>query len=140
MNDRDQAAEDRKGAAQDRDEAARDRDEAARSRDERSRDRDEAIEKSSLKRAARTRFEGKLFVVQVIANIVVLGALMFLMIVMFITLSNINQRQLDSVKQQNDAQLCAQADIVGAVKQIGHSLGLPTGDIVPPDTTGIDCP
>lgn len=131
---------DREEASRARDEAARSRDEAARLRDERSRDRDEAIEASSHERAKRSRFEGKLFVFQVIANIVVLGVLMFLMIVMFITLSNINQRQLDSVKQQNDAQLCAQADIVGAVKQIGRSLGLPTQDIIPPDTTGLDCP
>lgn len=131
---------DRENAARDRDEAARLRDEAARLRDERSRDRDEAIEQSSLKRAARTKFEGKLFVFQVVANIVVLGVLMILMIVMFITLSNINQRQLESVKLQNDAQICAQADIIGAVKQIGRSLGLPTQDIVPPDTSGIECP
>jgi hypothetical protein len=122
---------DREDTSRERDEAARERDEAARSRDERSRDRDEALEQSSLKRQARTKFEGKLFVFQIVANIVVLGALLILMLVATIRISDINQRQLDAVKNQNTAQLCAQHDIVDAVKKIGRSLGLPTDDIVP---------
>ena len=81
-----------------------------------------------------------MFYAQVIANILFIMLLSMMMLVAIIRISDVQQQQLDSVKQQNDAQLCAQADIVGAVKQIGRSLGLPTQDIIPPDTTGIDCP
>ncbi len=140
MNDSDGAAQDRKAAARDRDDAARDRDEAARVRDERSRDRDEATERALVERTNKSRFDSRVFYVQVIANIVFIMLLSVMMLIALISISNVQQQQLDSVKQQNDAQICAQADIVGAVKQIGHSLGLPTQDIVPPDTTGLDCP
>lgn len=131
---------DREDATRDRDEAARSRDEAARLRDERSRDRDEAIEAASLTRAARSQFEGRLFVFQVIANIVVLGVLLVLMLYAAIRISDINQRQLDAVKVQNVSQICAQHDIVVAVRSIGRKLGLPVEDIVVPDTTGLECP
>ena len=95
---------------------------------------------SPLQRAARTKFEGRLFTFQIIANIVVLGALLGLMLVSTIRISDLNQRQLDAVKVQNTAQICAQADIVSAVRQIARSLGLPTQNIVPPDTEGLACP
>lgn len=130
----------RDNASRDRDEAARARDEAARLRDERSRDRDEAAEVARVERHKRTKSEGRLFTVQVVANIIFILVLSGMMLIALIRISDVQQQQLDSVKQQNDAQLCAQADIVGAVKQIGRSLGLPTQDIIPPDTTGIDCP
>ncbi len=130
----------RDDASRDRDEAARARDEAARLRDEHSRDRDEAAETARFERSKRTKSEGRLFTVQVVANILFIMVLSGMMLIALIRISDVQQQQLDSVKQQNDAQLCAQADIVGAVKQIGRSLGLPTQDIIPPDTTGIDCP
>jgi hypothetical protein len=140
MSERESAMSEREDSARDRDEAARARDESARLRDEKSRDRDEAAERKVAARAVRTRFEGRLFVFQIVANVVVLGALLILMMIATIRISDINQRQLDSVQLQNSAQICAQADIVGAVKQIGRSLGLPVQDIVPPDTTGLECP
>jgi hypothetical protein len=55
-------------------------------------------------------------------------------------ITDINSRQIEAVKTQNDAQLCAQHDIVVAVKKIGTKLGLPVSDIVPPNTDGMDCP
>lgn len=132
--------EDRETAARDRDEAARARDESARLRDEHSRDRDEKIEAARVVRGQRAKTDGRLFTIQVVANIVFILVLSGMMLVALVRISDVQQQQLDSVKQQNDAQLCAQADIVGAVKQIGRSLGLPTDSIVPPDTTGLDCP
>jgi hypothetical protein len=84
--------------------------------------------------------QGQLFTLQVVANILCLGALIFFMVFTSLRISDINQRQLDAVQQQNTAQICSQADIVGAVKKIGRSLGLPTDDIVVPDTEGLNCP
>lgn len=86
------------------------------------------------------RMQDNLFLIQIIVNIVVLGALLALMLVATIRISDINQRQIAAVAQQNDAQLCAQHDIVIAVKQIGHKLGLPVTDIYVPDVAGLDCP
>lgn len=54
-------------------------------------------------------------------------------------IAEINKRQIEAVKLQNDQQLCVQADIVGAVRKIGLKLGLPVEDIVPPDVTGLEC-
>jgi hypothetical protein len=81
-----------------------------------------------------------LFTLQVVANILCLGALIFFMVFTSLRLNDVNQQQLDLLEQQNTAQICSQADIVGAVKQIGRSLGLPTDDIVVPDTEGLNCP
>lgn len=55
------------------------------------------------------------------------------------TVSEINRRQLDAIEYQNDTQLCAQHDIILAVRSIGRKLGLPTGDIPVPDTEGLEC-
>jgi hypothetical protein len=55
-------------------------------------------------------------------------------------IGEINQRQIETVREQNNAQLCAQHDIVIAVRKIGTKLGLPVEDIVPPNVDGIDCP
>lgn len=54
-------------------------------------------------------------------------------------LNQIQLNQIQFVQAQNDAQLCAQEDIIRAVKGIGRKLGLPVGDIHPPDTEGINC-
>lgn len=56
------------------------------------------------------------------------------------TVAAVNERQIEAVKVQNEIQLCAQHDIVQAVKQIGIRLGLPVEDIIPPDVEGMDCP
>ena len=109
-------------------------------RDERSRDRDEAIEQSSLSRTARSKFEGRLFVFQVAANIIVLGILLVLMLSATIRIADINQRQLDAVKNQNIAQICTQHDIIIAVRSIAEQLGLPTDQIIVPDVSDLDCP
>jgi hypothetical protein len=50
-----------------------------------------------------------------------------------------NENQIVYVQQQNEAQLCAQADIVEAVRLIGLRLGLPVDDIVVPDVEGLSC-
>lgn len=52
----------------------------------------------------------------------------------------ISQRQIDIVQQQNNAQLCAQHDIIIATRQIARSLGLPTSGIVVPNVEGLSCP
>lgn len=54
-------------------------------------------------------------------------------------IAEINARQIITVQQQNDQQLCVQHDIVSAIKKIGLKLGLPVVDIVPPDITGLEC-
>ncbi len=56
------------------------------------------------------------------------------------TVSQINENQVAVVKAQSDAQICAQHDIVLAVREIGRKLGLPVEDIHVPDITGITCP
>jgi hypothetical protein len=55
-------------------------------------------------------------------------------------ISDINSRQIATVQRQNDAQLCAQHDIIVSVRKIGSKLGLPVEDITVPDVTGLDCP
>lgn len=54
-------------------------------------------------------------------------------------IADINQRQISTVQEQNDLQLCAQNDMVTAIRKIGLKLGLPVEDIVPPDVTGLTC-
>lgn len=80
------------------------------------------------------------FAAQMIANVVALALVIGL-------LFQVNARQLDQIKRQNEAtqqqnitQLCAQHDITIAVRKIGLKLGLPVADIVPPTTEGLDCP
>jgi hypothetical protein len=54
-------------------------------------------------------------------------------------IADINQRQIATVQDQNDTQLCAQHDITVAVISVARKLGLPTDDIAVPDTTGLEC-
>lgn len=75
----------------------------------------------------------------VVFTIIVLFSLVGITIWNTQRISQINQRQIEQVKQQNYSQLCAEADIVDAVRKIGLSLGLPVTDIHPPDVTGLDC-
>lgn len=55
-------------------------------------------------------------------------------------IANLNQQTADFVISQNNAQLCAQHDIVNAVRKIGLRLGLPVEDINAPDVKELDCP
>jgi hypothetical protein len=54
-------------------------------------------------------------------------------------ISDINTRQIATVQDQNDTQLCAQHDITVAVISVARKLGLPTDDIAVPDITGLEC-
>lgn len=54
-------------------------------------------------------------------------------------IADLNQRTGQIVISQNEAQLCAQHDIVVAVRQIGRKLGLPVEDIIVPNVEGLDC-
>ena len=54
-------------------------------------------------------------------------------------IADLNQRQIAAVQHQNDLQICAQHDMLEAIKKIGLKLGLPVRDIHPPDTEGLDC-
>jgi hypothetical protein len=49
------------------------------------------------------------------------------------------EAQIDYIQQQNNAQLCAQHDIILAVRKTNRSLGLPVDQIRPPDIEGIEC-
>jgi hypothetical protein len=52
----------------------------------------------------------------------------------------LNERTGQAVLTQNETQLCAQHDIVIAVRKIGEKLGLPVDDIAVPNVEGLDCP
>lgn len=80
-----------------------------------------------------------LFIFQIVVNIVVLGALVALLFSATRDIATITEQQVVIVQQQNEAQLCAQHEIVVAVRKIGVKLGLPVEDIVPPDVEGLDC-
>jgi len=49
-------------------------------------------------------------------------------------------RQNDAIVRQNVVQICAAHDNLLAIRSIKRNLGLPTGDIHPPDIAGLDCP
>lgn len=87
----------------------------------------------------RSRLIGAVFVLQVTVNIVVMAFLIGLLFTASQHLSDISQRQIASVKAQNNAQLCNQHAMLLAIKQIGTKLGLPTQDIKPPDIQGLNC-
>jgi hypothetical protein len=55
------------------------------------------------------------------------------------TVAEFNENQIIYVQQQNDRQLCAQHDILVALRTFMRTLGLPTDNIRVPDTEGIDC-
>ena len=130
---------DRDDLLRDRDDLLRDRDEAARDRDELARDREEKIQAGAGTLVRDRRVQGNLFTIQIILNIVVLGLLVGMMIVVMVRVSDFNARQIETVRVQNELQLCAQHDIVTAVKGIGRKLGLPTDDIIPPNVEGLHC-
>lgn len=50
-----------------------------------------------------------------------------------------SRQQIEYVQHQNDAQLCAQHDIIVAVRKIGQKLGLPVEDIVVPNIEELNC-
>lgn len=81
-----------------------------------------------------------LYITQIVANILVLGIIVAMLVVGAQRLSDIQTQQITIVQQQNDAQICTQHDIIISVRQIARSLGLPTEDIVVPDVEGLNCP
>lgn len=72
--------------------------------------------------------------------VVVTVFLICAMFIMAASLYSLNKRQAEAIQQQNDAQLCAQHEIVVAVRQIGTKLGLDVSDMTVPDIRGLDCP
>jgi hypothetical protein len=82
----------------------------------------------------------RLFVVVALAAIVMMVITSVLTIKTSAAVDKVNRQQLAFVTAQNVQQLCAQRDIVQAVRSIGLKLGLPVEDIVPPDVSGLNCP
>jgi hypothetical protein len=115
---------------------ARARDEAARTRDEAARDREDIADTRLAKRRTLDQLNWVM-----IALVLLWMAIVTQQVILAAThISDINTRQIESVKAQNNTQLCAQHDIVIAVRKIGLKLGLPVVDIVPPNVDGIECP
>jgi hypothetical protein len=81
----------------------------------------------------------RVFVAVAIAAIITMALTSVLTIKTNAKVDEVNRQQVAVVKLQNDAQLCAQHDIVLAVRQIGRKLGLPVSDIIAPDVTGLEC-
>lgn len=86
------------------------------------------------------KLRDRTFVALAIFAMVAFGLTSFMVIKTNQTVSEINENQIHYVQAQNDAQLCAQHDIVLAVKSIGHKLGLPVNDIPVPSIEGLACP
>jgi hypothetical protein len=81
----------------------------------------------------------RLFVAVAVAAIITMALTSYLTVKTNATVDEVNRQQVIIVQQQNNAQLCAQHDILVAVRQIGRKLGLPVADIIVPDVTGLDC-
>jgi hypothetical protein len=92
-----------------------------------------------------------IFLAQVVVNIVVLG---LIVAGLFFVIGRVDrqakfqeeatQAQIEFVQGQNDKQLCAQHDIILAVRKLGRgferALGLPPlTNIDVPDVKGLDC-
>jgi len=80
------------------------------------------------------------FLIQIVANIIVLCAVIGLLIYGFHRSTVQNEQQLAAIQRQNEVQLCAQHDITIAVRHIGEALGLPVSNILVPDVSALDCP
>lgn len=81
----------------------------------------------------------RLNLILVVLVVLVLGGVIAMNVYAAKAISDINRRQIAQVSHQNDLQLCAQHDMVFAIRKIGLKLGLPVSDIVPPDIRGLDC-
>ena len=80
-----------------------------------------------------------LFIVQVVANIVVLALVIGLLFTATRNISELSEQQGKAIQAQNYAQLCAQYDLTIAVRRIGLKLGLPVDNIQPPSLEGVNC-
>jgi heme/copper-type cytochrome/quinol oxidase subunit 2 len=119
----------------DREDIARARDEAARTRDEAARDREDVADKRFTKRRTLDLLNWVM-----IALVLLWMAIITQQVILAATrISDINTRQITTVQEQNDTQLCAQHDITVAVISVARKLGLPTDDIAVPDIAGLAC-
>jgi hypothetical protein len=81
-----------------------------------------------------------LFIFQLFLNVIALTILLSVSYLAYDTVGRIDQRQVEQIKDQNDAQICARHDIVLAIKRIGDDLNLPgVRNLEPPSIEGIDC-
>ena len=92
-----------------------------------------------------------IFIIQVAVNIMVLGLIVAGLIYTLGELNQASERQeaitrvqIEFIQEQNDKQLCAQHDIIQAVRQLSRGLervlGLPSiAKIRVPNVSGINC-
>jgi hypothetical protein len=118
-----------------REDIARARDEAARTRDEAARDREDVADT----RFAKRRTLDLLNWVMIVLVLLWMAIITQQVILAATHISDINTRQIATVQNQNDTQLCAQHDITLAVISVARKLGLPTDDIAVPDIAGLEC-
>jgi len=82
---------------------------------------------------------GRLFVFQVAFNIIVLSFIIAQLILATSHIQQIQRDQIHYVQDQNTLSLCAQREILVAVRGIGRKLGLPVEDIVAPKVDPVFC-
>lgn len=80
-----------------------------------------------------------LFILQLVANFLVLAYLAGALYFAQANINRISVRQIEIVHIQNETQICAQRQMLSGIKKIGHSLGLPVRDIQLPSAEGLDC-
>jgi hypothetical protein len=81
-----------------------------------------------------------LFIFQLFLNVIALTVLLSVSYLSFSTVGRIDRRQVEAVQLQNDTQICAQHDLILAIKRVGVDLNLPAvRDIRPPSIEGINC-
>jgi len=73
---------------------------------------------------------GRLFVFQIALNIIVLCFIIAQLVLATEHIQQIQRDQIHYVQDQNTLSLCAQREILVAVRGIGRKLGLPVEDIV----------
>lgn len=80
-----------------------------------------------------------IFTLQIALNIIVLCFIIAQLIIASANLREIQARQIHYVQDQNTLQLCAQREILVAVRGIGRKLGLPVADITTPEVDPTTC-
>jgi hypothetical protein len=81
-----------------------------------------------------------LFIFQLFLNVIALTILLSVSYLAYDTVGQINERQIEQVQSQNDTQICAQHDLILAIRRVGADLNLPAvRDIRPPSIEGINC-
>ena len=82
---------------------------------------------------------GRIFVLQVAANILVLSFIIMQLILAAARLERIQETQIQVVQDQNTLSLCNQREMIVAVRSIGRKLGLPVADITAPNVDPVEC-